>query len=245
MKKEAPVLVDIKDHVMTIKINRPEDKNRIDRYTCDSISEALKSVDSNPEVNVVVITGNHDYFCTGGRVDATGAQDEQDKYIQAVADMQKALNHVAVPLIAAVEGDCTAGGHNIVIQSDIAVGRKGTVYGFPEVKRGGFPMFSMLNVIDTIPKKQLLYACYTGEAYTAEKAVEYGILTCAVEEEEFWPTVNSIVDQIKTKPRDLISIGRSAYYAMAPMDDKERNTYAKAALVDVLEAQSRYQKEAD
>lgn len=245
MKKETPVIVDIRDHVMTITINRPEDKNRIDRHTCDRISEALNSVNTNPDVNVVVITGNHDYFCTGGRIDATGAQDEQDKYIQAVADMQRALNQVAVPLIAAVEGDCTAGGHNLVIQSDIAIGRKGTVYGFPEVKRGGFPMFSMLNVIDTIPKKKLLHACYTGEPYSAEDAEEYGILTFAVEEEQFWPTVNTIVDQIRTKPRDLISIGRSAYYAMSPMNDEERNRYAKAALVDVLEAQSRYQKEAD
>ncbi|MDD3251707.1 MAG: enoyl-CoA hydratase/isomerase family protein [Lachnospiraceae bacterium] len=245
MNSENLILVEIKDHVMTITINRPEDKNRIDRYTCDEISKALGTVNQNPDINVVVITGNHDYFCTGGRVDATAGQDEQDKYIKAVADMQKALRGVAVPLIAAVEGDCTAGGHNIVIQSDIAIGRKGTIYGFPEVKRGGFPMFSMLNVIDTIPKKKLLYACYTGETYTAEDAVEYGVLTYAVEEEEFWPTVLEVVDQIKTKPRDLISIGRSAYYAMNSMDDEERNRYAKGALVDVLEAQSRYQKEAD
>lgn len=245
MKNEIPVLVDIKDHVMTITINRSEDKNRIDRHACDKISEALNSISANPDVNVVVITGNHDYFCTGGRIDATGVQDEQDRYIQAVADMQKALNQVPVPLIAAVEGDCTAGGHNIVIQSDIAIGRKGTVYGFPEIKRGGFPMFSMLNVIDTIPKKKLLYACYTGELYSAEDAEKYGILTFVVEEEQFWPTVNAIVEQIKTKPRDLISIGRSAYYSMSPMNEEERNRYAEAALVNVLEAQSRYQKEAD
>lgn len=245
MNSETPVIVDIKDRVMTITINRPEDKNRIDRHTCDRISEALNSVNGNPDVSVVVITGNHDYFCTGGRVDATGAQDEQDKYIHAIADMQKALNQVAVPLIAAVEGDCTAGGHNLVIQSDIAIGRKGTVYGFPEVKRGGFPMFSMLNAMDTIPRKKLLYACYTGEPYSAEDAEKYGILTFAVEEDEFWPTVNAVIDQIREKPRDLISIGRSAYYAMSPMNDGERNRYAKEALADVLEAQSRYQKEAD
>ena len=66
-----------------------------------------------------------------------------------------------------------------------------------------------------------------------------------VEEEQFWPTVNAIVEQIKTKPRDLISIGRSAYYSMSPMNEEERNRYAEAALVNVLEAQSRYQKEAD
>lgn len=230
---------------MTITINRPEDKNRLDRHACDGITSALISANGNQDIHVVVVTGNHDFFCTGGRVDATGAQDEQEKYIQATADLQKALSTMQIPLIAAVEGNCTAGGHNLVIQADIAVGRKGTQYGFPEVKRGGFPMYSMLNVIDTIGKKQLLYACYTGEPYSAEDAVNYGLLTCAVEDEAFWPTVNRIVDAVKDKPRDLISIGRKAYYAMKPMNDAERNIYAKKALVDVLEAQSRYQKEAD
>ena len=132
-----------------------------------------------------------------------------------------------------------------MIQADIAIGRNGTKYGFPEVKRGGFPMFSMLNVIDTIPKKKLLYACYTGETYTASEAVDYGILTCAVDDKDFWPTVHRVVDQIKSKPRDLISIGRSAYYAMTPMDDEARNTYARAALPNVLKVQSRYQREAE
>jgi len=245
MKSENPILVEINDCVMKITINRPEDKNRIDRHACDRISAALECANERQDVKVVVITGNHDYFCTGGRVDANGAQDEQDKYIKAVADMQKALNRVKVPLIAAVEGDCTAGGHNIVIQSDIAIGRKGTTYGFPEINRGGFPMFSLLNVIDTIPKKKLLYACYTGKVYSAEDAVEYGILTRAVPEEEFWPAVSEVVDQLRSKPRELITIGRSAYYAMNPMTDEERNRYAEAALVDVLKVQSRYQKEAD
>ena len=104
MENNKQILTVNQDHVLTITINRPEDKNRIDRHACDQISETLSSVNQNPDIHVVVITGNHDYFCTGGRIDATGAQDEQDRYIEAVANMQKALNQVAVPLLAAVGG---------------------------------------------------------------------------------------------------------------------------------------------
>lgn len=245
MSEQAPLLVEIDDHVMTLRINRPHDKNKMDRHCADALAAAFRRADADPEIRVVVITGDRDYFSTGGRVDTRASKEEQDEYVRATAESQQAAEALTKPMVAVVEGDCTAGGHNLVIQSDIAIARRGVSFGFPEINRGGFPMFSMLNVMDTIPGKKLLHAMYTGEPYSAEEAERFGLLSMVVDDKDFWPTVNAVVGKLKSNPPDLMQVGRKAYYAMMPMNAEERKAYAKAALVDVLAIQSRYQKEAE
>lgn len=243
--KYEPVLVSVQDGVMRIQINRPEDKNRIDRFACSAISEALHAANGDPEIRVILFEGNREHFCTGGRVDAKGAQDEQDKYIASIVDMQQAMAAVTVPIVAAVEGDCTAGGHIFVGGADIAIASEKARFGFPEILRGGFPMMVMVSVIDHFPPKKLLKAFYTGKAFSAREVERFDLLTSVATDEEFWPTVNQMLDEIREKPRELMQIGRKAFYAMQGMDFEQRVAYGKHALVDVLKAQAKYQKDAD
>lgn len=113
METKKPVEVTVKDHVMQIHLNRPEDENRINREAMQMIGQALERADQEADIRVVVLRGNKQHFCSGGRVDAGSSKEEKDRYSQAIRDMQRKLMEIRTPVIAAVEGDCVAGGNDL------------------------------------------------------------------------------------------------------------------------------------
>ena len=141
-----------------------------------------------------------------------------DRYAEAIRNMQRQLMITSAPVIAAVEGDCVAGGNDLLVSADIAVAREGVRFGFPEILHGGFPVMVMINTIDQIPKKNLLPAFYGGELFGTREALQYGMITCAVKEENFDSTVQKYIDMILDKPKEVITMGRKAYYAMCPLN---------------------------
>ena len=241
METKKPVEVTVKDHVMQIHLNRPEDENRINREAMQMIGQALERADQEADIRIVVLRGNKQHFCSGGRVDAGSSKEEKDRYSQAIRDMQRKLMEIRTPVIAAVEGDCVAGGNDLLASSDIAIARKGVKFGFPEILHGGFPVMVMINTIDVIPKKRLLPAFYGGELFGTEEAMAYGLITCVAEEEAFEETLQYYLDMILSKPALQIQMGRKAYYRMCPMDYEARVAYGTETLEAVLKEQARYE----
>lgn len=243
--QEKKVIVTNENGVMTIKLNNPEDKNRCDRFMYVEIAEAVKLAAQSPDVKVVIYTGDKQNFSTGGRIDATGADEEKELYIKALGDYGDAWNMLTKPVIAAIEGDCLAGGFSDAARADIAVARKGIKFALPEIKRGGFPCMVQIPIIDVIPKKKLLPMLYTGEGFSAEDAEKCGLITCAVSDEEFWPTVMHYAEVIASMPQELIEVGRETYYGFAARQPGERQAYGQGQLAKILNLQSKYQTEAE
>lgn len=242
MEMVKSVNVTVREGVMYIQLNRPEDENRINREAIELIGAALERADTDETVKVVVLRGNKEYFCSGGRVDPGCSQEEKDKYAQAIRNMQQKLMEIKAPVIAAVEGDCVAGGNDLLASADIAVAKKGVRFGFPEILHGGFPVMVMINTIDVIPKKRLLPAFYGGELFGTEEALAYGLITCVAEEEKFEDTLKHYIDMIVSKPARQIRLGRQAYYHMVPMNYEERVAYGSETLGNVLKEQAQYGK---
>lgn len=215
-----PIIMTIEGPVMKLKINRPEDHNGLNWEALKLLGDAYQRAIDDRSLRVIVITGDDQYFHTGGRVNA-GDEEEQKKYSEQVERMQRLQDELTIPLIAAVSGDCLKGGMGLLADADIAVARQGVSFGFPEVRMGGVPMMVMASTI-SIPKKRALEAYYSSEYFGAETALEMGLVNQVVPEEAFWDTVQHYIDMIITKPPELIEMTRKAYYSMAEMPDKER-----------------------
>ena len=100
--------------------------------------------------------------------------------MKALDDSNTAWANFNKPLIAAVEGNCFAGGHSIVAKADIAVARKGVLFGFPEILRGAFPIMVQVPLVNLIPKKKFLAQLFTGDNITAEEAERCNLLMPSV-----------------------------------------------------------------
>ncbi len=231
------VLTKIENGKFTIIINRPDDENRIDMETTALMDKALMEANKNKDIRVVIITGNKDYFCSGGRVYPEYTAEDKQKYTETIKSLQKTMLETNIPIIAALEGTCRAGGNDILASADIAVAADDITFSFPEILHGGFPAMVMVKVMDLMPKKKLLPLFYTGSSITAQEAENMGIITCAVSREKFWDTVNYYADEICSKNEILIRLGRKTYFDMLTMNTQERTQCASEFLGKVLDEQ--------
>lgn len=238
MENQTPCIVSVNDQVMTLKLNRPEDGNRITTKSMNLISEAIDSANLDPDIKCILITGDKNNFCCGGRFDPNCTQEEKDAYTTAISTMQEKLLNAKAPVIAAVEGNCIAGGNDLLACADIAIAREGVKFGFPEITYGGFPVMVMINIMDLIPKKKLLPYFYTGELFEAKEASEYGMVTAVASDENFWPAVQKYIDALKIQPLATLSIGRRAYLGMLPLTIEERRTFGTEILQSVRKEQA-------
>lgn len=238
MESQKPCIVTVENHTMMIKINRPEDANRIDTESMRLIAAALDEANLRQDIKCIVLTGDRNNFCCGGRVDPFCSQEEKDAYSESLCDMQRKIMHTNAPVVAAVEGNCIAGGNDLLACADIAVAREGVMFGFPEITYGAFPVMVMINTIDIIPRKKLLPYFYTGELFDAQAALSYGMLTEVVSGEEFWPAVQRYVDAIVRQPLKTLALGRRAYLDMLPLGYEKRVALGRSVLRNVWKEQA-------
>ncbi len=238
MKEQGVCLVSQKNASLILRLNRPEDSNRTTTEMLNSITAAVRSANEDDSIHCIVITGNERHFCCGGRVDPAASEEEKSAYSKAITDMQQSLSDSSVPILAAVEGDCTAGGNDLLALSDIAVARKGVHFGFPEITYGSFPVMVMVNTIDVIPQKRLLPFFYTGELFDAETAFRLGMLTEIAAPEDFWDRVHHYTEILAAIPRATLAVGRKAYYGMCPLSITERKAFGDRVLREVWKEQA-------
>lgn len=240
---KEPILSSEENGVLKLKINCPEEKNGLNWKALKLLGDAYKRAIEDETIRVVVLTGNDEYFHTGGRVNADDPE-ESEKYSKYLEYMQTMQNRLTVPLIAAVSGDCLKGGMGFVADADFAVAKKGVRFGFPEVRMGGVPMMVMVSTIG-MPKKKALEAYYSSEYFSAEEAEKMGLVNCVAEADEFWDTVQRYIDLILDKPRNLIRMTRDAYYNLVDLPSRQaRESYAMETLrTKVLPEMSRTKTE--
>ena len=205
MQTRQQVFCEIKDHIMLIRVDNPETKNGLDWDGIEQLARSYEELQNNPDVRVGIITGNEQYFYTGGRVDPN-APGEKDKYTDALTHFLKASGAVTKPMLALC---------------DFAVARKGVVFNFPEVRMGGVPMMVLVDIVDAMPRKRALEALLTSWDLSAEEALQMGLVNRVVAKEEFWPTVYRFADVMLATQPWLIDMTKQAYEDMVHLKTRE------------------------
>lgn len=223
------ILVTVKGPVLTICIDRPQDKNGTDWRALNALSDAYEQAAEDPNLRVLVLTAKGDYFYTGGRVNADDPA-EQANYSAAIARSGAVRKKLRLPTIAAVNGDCLKAGMGWLMEADMAIAKKGVRFGFPEVRMGGVPVMVMTSCM-ALPKKLALEAYYSSETFDTDTAYRLGLLNAVVEEADFWPTVERYIHKVIDWPRELIQMTHDTYYDMAELATKaERVAYGQRVL---------------
>src|SRR3989441_6179402 len=96
------VLVEVKGHVGTVTLNRPEKLNAFDPEACDDLVEALRMLSTADAVRVIVITGAGRAFCAGADLGVLGSRGEE--LVRAGKDIALTIRNAPKPVLAAVNG---------------------------------------------------------------------------------------------------------------------------------------------
>ena len=128
------VLVEQRDGLQLITINRPDQRNAVNRAVSDGVCAALDELEANPEMKLAIITGAGGTFCAG--MDLKGFLAGENSLAGGRGFGGITHRPPAKPVIAAVEGYALAGGFEIVLSCDLVVASEEAMFGLPEVSRG-------------------------------------------------------------------------------------------------------------
>src|SRR5256885_2476960 len=110
------VLVEVKGHVGTVTLNRPEKLNAFDPEACDDLIEALRMLSTADAVRVIVITGAGRAFCAGADLGVLGSRGEE--LVRAGKDIALTIRNAPKPVLAAGNGPAAGGGANPALARD-------------------------------------------------------------------------------------------------------------------------------
>ncbi|QIS01433.1 crotonase/enoyl-CoA hydratase family protein [Nocardia brasiliensis] len=175
-------LVEKRDHVLIVTMNRPEARNALSAEMMAIMRDAWDQVDNDPDIRVAILTGAGGAFCAGADLKAMTAQHPGDSFAGGGWDLSKieALlkgRRLSKPLIAAVEGPAIAGGTEILQGTDIRVAGESAKFGVSEARWGLFPLGgSAVRLVRQIPYTVAADILLTGRHVTAAEAKQIGLI---------------------------------------------------------------------
>ncbi len=172
---EPAILVERRERVLVITINRPEQRNAVNAAVAAGIAAALDQLDGDTELSLGVLTGAGKGFCAGMDLKAFVAGESPYAGDRGFAGITRRA--AVKPLIAAVEGFAVAGGLEVALSCDLIVAARGAKLGIPEVKRslvaaGG----ALLRLPRALPRGIATELALTGDPISAERAHELGLV---------------------------------------------------------------------
>ena len=169
---EQAVLVERRDRVMVITLNRPDAMNAINGALSHGLLNAVRELDDDDSLTAGVITGSGRGFCSGMDLKAFARGEDIGPLTTFIRSGS------SKPLIAAIEGFAIAGGCEIALTCDLLVAARGAKIGIREVKVG---LFAAAGGVFRLPARvgyaRAMEMAVTGEPITAEVAMESGMLS--------------------------------------------------------------------
>ena len=175
--------VDRKDGIAVVRFNRPEAMNAANIEMSMERVELYAGLAYDPDVKVVIITGNEKAYCAGGDLAAFSRFDQAEAKAFAMRglDYQKLLMDMPKPTIAAVAGYAYGGGMENVLLCDLRIAAENARFALPEIKVGIFPggggTQRLVQNTSICKAKEMIFF---GEPIDAQEAYRLGIVNKVV-----------------------------------------------------------------
>jgi len=234
MTATQTVLIEVRDAVAFLTLNRPEKRNALNDELIADLKMALRSADNNESVHCIVLRGAGAEFCSGADLSALqkisqASVSENIADAQSLAELFLLMRQVRVPVVAAVRGRALAGGCGLALACDIVLAERSARLGFPEVNLGFVPAMVMAILRRSVSEKVAFELITTGREVTAEKANSIGLVNYVFDVGNFEAEVENFAKRFQKLSRSALSLSKSLFYSSEAMAFED----ALAAGVDV------------
>ncbi len=210
MPEDAHLLVEKRDGVMTLVMNRPEARNALSPQMLVRLNAAWHEFRETCDLRVAILTGAGDEdFCAGGDLKltmplVTGARKPQDEWDEKLLSAPSIFLDAILrgfelykPVIAAVNGSALGGGTEMTNACDLRVAAEHAVFGTPEAKVGLLPGGGSLTRLPRqIPWARAMEILLIGEPFSAREALEMGLLNYVVARERLMEKARELADKL-------------------------------------------------
>ena len=199
------LLLELKESILTITINRESKMNALNQETMKEIGEAFHYVYDNPkDVRGVILTGaGEKAFVAGADISEFDGVNEMSarKYSEEGQEVFQSIENCHTPVIAVINGFALGGGCELAMSAHMRIATKSARFGQPEVNLGLIPGYGgTQRLTQLIGKGRAFEYLMNAEMIDADKALEFGLVNY-VEEDLTSATnkANELLSKIGTK----------------------------------------------
>lgn len=183
------VLLQINETVATVRLNRPEALNSLDRALVDELLEILDRLENDRSIRVVILTGTGRAFCAGGDLtyirEHLTTEAEAGAFIGRVGQAVSRLHHLSCPTVAMVGGVAAGAGANLALACDLIYCSASARFGQSFARVGLIPdaggHYFLPRAVGLARAKELMF---TGGLIDAAAAYELGLVNRVLADEE-------------------------------------------------------------
>ena len=195
------LIVDRRGRVAVVTLNRPEVRNAFDEALIAGLTRAMRALDADDGVRVVVLAGAGSAYCAGADLNwmkrMAGYSYEQNLAdAEALAEMLRVIDRLSKPTIARVHGPAFAGGVGLVAACDIAVGAPEAKFCLSEAKLGLSPATISPYVLRAMGARMARRYFLTAEVFDADEAWRIGLLSARAPAAELDAAVEALANHL-------------------------------------------------
>ena len=214
------LLIEDKNNVRVITLNRPEKRNALDTALTRDLLEALREADAEAGMHCVVLTGVGPGFCAGADLsEFKGLKDPKAAKTRAELTMQLHLvfSKMDTPVVTAINGAAMGGGAGLAIAGDIAVMAESAKIGYPETKHGIVAAIVMANLVRQIGHKAAFELVALGEPVGAKRALELGMVNRVVPDAKLMDEALATAQKIAAVSRPAMAQTKALFHEVVDL----------------------------
>ena len=216
------VLVEREGPVRTVRLNRPEKRNALNREMLDALLDAFRSEPESAE-RLTVIRAEGPAFCAGMDLRERAGTLDTESSIEAVLD---AVQHYPLPVVGVVHGDAIAGGNELALHCDLVVAAESARFGMSLAQIGLVPTwFLAKKIVETggpVAAREMLLL---GDPLPAARMHALGMIHKAVPDDGLEAAVEAVIRRLAAnaplamKAMKAVMLRQMAFRDATPHDD--------------------------
>jgi 2-(1,2-epoxy-1,2-dihydrophenyl)acetyl-CoA isomerase len=220
LKAFDDLLVEKKNHLLWVTLNRPEASNAYSIGMVEALVEVLKHADIDNSIRVIIITGAGRNFCAGGDIKAmkgktgmfAGESNElREAYQAGIQQIPQTISQLRTPLIAMVNGAAIGAGCDLAAMCDMRVASKEALFAETFAKVGLVPgdggAFFLTRLIGFGKAMEMFLTCKT---FSAQESLEMGLVNQVVLPAELKNKTQELADQLAALPPIALQMTKKA-----------------------------------
>ena len=203
------------DGIARLTLNRPEKYNVLSVAVLTDLQTIFDHLSTDRSVRVIVLAGSGKAYSAGhdlSELQACSGKAEAAALFDRCARLMLAITRLPQPVIASVNGTCTAAGTQLVAACDLAVAADSARFAVSGINLGLFCSTPMVALTRNIPRKAAMEMLLTGDFIDAATALRFGLLNHVVSAADLDTVTEALAGRIARQSPAAVALGKQLFY---------------------------------
>jgi len=220
---------------VTITLCNPAKRNALSLDVLHALTDAFRTAGESDATGIVLAAEGPVFSAGHNFGEMKGASfDDAHELFTVCSSLMQMMHTVPQPIVARVHALATAAGCQLVASCDLAVAARSASFAIPGGKGGLFCHTPLVAVARNLSRKQALEMAMTGDAISAETALQWGFVNSVVEDADLDAAVTDLLRRATRGSAWSKALGKRTFYEQINMAEADAYTFASAVMADAV-----------